>query len=270
MPEFRGNRVTDKTLRDLKDLSDISHLHLLDTSVTVEGIAILANAVNLREIFISSDLLTDRCMEVLCKLPLLQSLLLDGVPFVTDAGIAHLEQRKKLRELYLKGTHLTDRGINYFTHIEGLWSVDLSCTLVTDRGVSELAQLEEVSLLNLRETVVVGEGLCALPVDNRLDVYLDRCPVTDAAVVAFSRRLTNLTALSLLGTLVTDRCLPNLAKLPNIEMLRLTETNITDSGILSLVGHPSLVTLEIGGTAVSVEAEEQLKASSPNELIVCR
>jgi hypothetical protein len=124
--------------------------------------------------------------------------------------------------------------------------------------------------LTLDDTAVTGEGLCALPLDQKLSIYLDHCPVADAAVTAFCRHLSNLKTLSLLGTPITDQCLPALASLPKIELLRLTETAVTDAGILSLVGHPSLQQIEVCKTAVSENAKQQLKAASPQKLTVIR
>ena len=269
MTELRGKRVTNERLAAL-NLPKLQQLHLLGTSITDEGMAVLAEAVNLREVLIDSQLITDRSMEVLCALPQLVSLFLDEVPLITDAGVAHLQRRTELRELRLKGTHLSDRGVRSFTHLQGLWSVGLSKTLVTDRGVADLAAMRKLSLLSLDDTVVVGDGLCSLPVGNQISIYLDNCPVTDAAVIAFCQHLIDLKDLSLLGTPITDRCLPALASLPRLEMLRLTKTAVTDAGIESLIGHPSLSTIEVCETAVSEEAKKKLKAASPHDLTVIR
>lgn len=262
MPEFRGKRITDERLQRIKNLSRLRSLSLLDTSVSDEGIRLLEKATNLREINIRSDVLTDACMETLCALPALVSLLIHDAPFITDRGIAHLRQRESLRELYLIGTHLSDRGVPSFTHLEPIWSLCLQRTLITDQGVSELAPLRNLRLLDLEETSVVGYGLCDLPTPPD-SVYLEGCPVTDDAVVRIANHVPGLRTLSLKDTPITDDCLGPLAELKKLEALRLTGTQVTDKGVAHFRGHPSLYTLEVRGTLVSEAEELRLEELSP-------
>jgi internalin A len=270
MTELRGKRIDDRRLAAMKNLSSLQVLHLHNTVITDAGFALLAQAVNLCELAISSQFITDQSMEVLCTLPRLQSLLIHDAPFITDAGVGFLRKRKELSELYLKGTHVSDRGVPSWTHLEGLWSLGLDKTLVTDRGVATLAPMRKLGLLNLSDTAVGGHGLCSLPVENPIDIYLANCPVTDEAVLAFSRHLVNLNRLSLFGTLVTDRCLPVLAELSGIQRLRLSQTTVTDAGMESLLAHPSLQTLEVCDTEVSEEMKQRLIEASPHDLTVIR
>jgi hypothetical protein len=248
MPELRGKRVTDERLKRIKDLSRLRSLSLLDTSVTDDGLLFLAEAMSLREISISSTVLTDACMETLCALPALVSLLIHNAPLITDQGIGHLQQRESLRELYLDGTHLTDRGIPSFTHLESIWSLCLRRNL---------------RLLSLKETRVAGYGLCDLPTPPT-SIYLDGCPVTDDAVMRIANHVPGLRTLSLKDTPVSDDCLAALSTLTRLETLRLTGTQVTDTGVAHFRGHPSLYTLEVCETHVSEEEKTRLKAESPH------
>ena len=173
-----------------------------------------------------------------------------------------MKTRDSLHELYLNGTHLSDRGVDSFTHLEPIWSLSLERTHVTDQGVAMLAPLENLRLLSLEDTAVVGYGLCELPSPPE-DIYLDGCPVTDDAVKKMATHLPGLRRLALKNTAVTDDCLAALAELTKLESLRLTRTQVTDKGIASFRGHPSLFTLEVRDTFVSKKEEERLEESSP-------
>lgn len=260
MLELQGKRVTDKRLQRI-DFAELYFLSLLDTSVTDKGIALLESATNLQEVSISSNVLTDACMETLCRLPALRSLLIHDAPLITDQGIAQLQIRENLRELYLDGTQLSDDGICSFTHLTLIRSLSLDRTLVTDEGVSQLAPLPNLKLLTLEETAVVGYGLCKLL--TATDIYLDGCPIADDAVDEFATHLKGLRRLSLKDTPITDDCLDALSTLPQLESLRLTRTHITDKGITQFRGHPSLYTLEVCETYVSAAAVMCLEEQSP-------
>jgi hypothetical protein len=73
-------------------------------------------------------------------------------------------------------------------------------------------------------------------------VVLDNTPVTDAGV-AHLEGLTNLTALHLYGTRVTNRCRGTLKKLPRLKTVDLRATQITPAAIAEL--RRELPTLEL-------------------------
>jgi hypothetical protein len=242
----------------------LEFLSLLDTSVTDAGIAVLAEAVSLQQISISSTVLTDACMPTLCRLPALVRLLIHDAPGITDKGISQLKKRSSLRELYLHGTRLSDRGVSSFCHLKPIWSLGLDRTHVADRGVSQLAPLCNLDLLSLEGTGVVGHGLCDLQTPPT-DVYLDGCPVTDEAVQRIAKHIRGLRHLSLKDTPITNGCLPALARLKKLEMLRLTGTAVSDDGVACFRGHPSLGRLEVCETRVSRTEEQRLERLSPVE-----
>src|SRR5690242_1852932 len=102
MPEFLGKKVTNERLLGSGAVSKWRSLTLLRTSVTDDGVVQLcAVAKKLEEIHIVSELISDVAMAALCAQPNLRSLLFDGVPRVTDRGIAHIANLPHLRELYL-------------------------------------------------------------------------------------------------------------------------------------------------------------------------
>jgi hypothetical protein len=71
---------------------------------------------------------------------------------ITDAGLAHLKEMKKLQLLNLFGTKITDAGLVYVKDMKGLQTLDLSCTKITDAGLAHLKELKGLRELDLRST----------------------------------------------------------------------------------------------------------------------
>jgi Leucine-rich repeat (LRR) protein len=226
-------------------------LSLYNTSVTDEGIRTLSQASGLEEIHVVSDLLTDDCMPAVCSLPRLRSLLFDGVPGVTDRGIAALTNVRDLRELYLNGTQLTDRGLRHVAHLKDLWNLCLNDTRVSDEGVRLFGSLQSLNLLSLERTKVTGRTFASVVNNDCFSLYLGGAEVDDDGVRVITERLTNLMRLDLSGTRITDRSVPYLARLPKLNDVRLRHTDISDEGLQVLFNHPSLEAIYLQGTKVS-------------------
>lgn len=268
MPQFLGKGVTNERLLAKANPSRWRSLSLLRTQVDDDGLnAVCEVALNLEQIEIQSESISDDSMPALCRLPKLRSLLFQGVPRVTDAGIAHVAHAKELRELYLADTQLTNVGVESFKGLQHVWSLTLDGTRINDSGVARLAALPKLHLLRLNRTRIEGWGLAALPNAERFDVYLEGCPLTDRGICEFVATHDRLRRLSLNETPVTDRCLLALSRLHTIEDLRLNGTAVTDDGIQAFLAHPSLSSIDLRQTAVTEDVILQLEAAS-RKLIV--
>ncbi|MFN0199268.1 MAG: leucine-rich repeat domain-containing protein [Planctomycetaceae bacterium] len=266
MPEF-GKKSTNARLTDSQAVARWRSLSLYGTQIDDDGIALLDGVANkLEEIHIESKLITDRSMPVLCRLPKLISLLLDGVPRVTDAGITCISEMTQLRELFLAGTQLTDAGIDSLLGLTNVWSLTLSDTKITDAGVAKLSKLNSLGLVMLNRTQIRGYGLWNFPqgADN---LYLEGCPVTDEGIAGFLKTHDKTRILSLSGTQVTDAILPLLAQIESLEDLRLENTMVTDAGIQHLCGHKTLGRIYLAGTGVSEEMIVRLKRKSRSLIV---
>ncbi|MFN0195539.1 MAG: hypothetical protein ACKVT0_02260 [Planctomycetaceae bacterium] len=271
MPEFRGKKGTNDKLADSKAVSRWKILGLYKAQIDDDGIALLKDvAINLEEIQIWSDIITDRSLEILCALPKLRSLFLDYAPQVTDSGISYLTQAHELRELRLRDTQLTDKGINYFLSLQHIWSLDLTGTKITDKGVSKLTKLNELGIVRLDRTQIQGHGLKYLPDVSRTRCYLyvENCPISDDGLRGFLETHSSYDTISLSGTLITDALLPAIAAIKNLAELRLNNTMVSDDGVRFLCGHPSLCMLYVRGTRVSKEMVERLKREGAKNLMI--
>lgn len=260
--ECGGPEFADSDLRAVPEIETLQFLSLYDTSVTDAGIRHLQTARCLEEIHVTSDLLTDESLAVICELPKLVSLLISRAPRITDGGLQSLKKRPHLRELYLANTSVGDNGLKYLEGLNTLWSLDLAGTQVTDRGVKELSSLRALSLLTLSGTAVEGPGLAYLRNNENLGLCLDQTAVNDQGVQQFTSRLTQLKHLDLSHTAITDLAAPAIAALNRLNVLKLAGTSISDAGLSAFHNHPNLEGLDVEGCALSRSAILALKKSS--------
>ena len=170
--------------------------------------------------------------------PELVELTLGGTQ-ITDAGLVHLLQLKKLRKVRLARTTITDAGMNILAKNEFLEDVDLSQTKIGDFGVWELRALPRLKNLNLYLTFVSDQGLDSFRRGDhrsaaRIErLNLDKCPITDAGIPKLAS-LTSLAWLHLGGTALTDAGLDELEKLEPLKEVIVTKTETTLGGIEKL------------------------------------
>ena len=170
--------------------------------------------------------------------PELVELTLGGTK-ITDAGLVHLLQLKKLRKVRLAKTEITDGGMNVLAKCEYLEDVDLSQTKIGDFGVWELRALPRLKNLNLYLTFVTDAGLDSFRRGEHRSatkierLNLDKCPITDAGIPKLAS-LTSLAWLHLGGTALTDAGLAELKPFESLKEVIVTKTETTLGGIEKL------------------------------------
>jgi len=158
---------------------------------------------------------------------------------ITDAGLVHLKELKKLRKIRISKTAITDAGMSHLAKCETLEDIDVSQTKIGDIGVRELRALPRLKNLNLYLTLVTDQGLDSFRKEDfrsatkieRLN--LDKCPITDSGL-AHLASLTSLAWLHLGGTAITDAGLAELAKLETLKEAIVTKTETTLEGVETL------------------------------------
>jgi hypothetical protein len=154
--EFEGPGFTDADLKAVPNLDKLEMLGLYNTAVTDDGCRVLLHARALEEIAVLSDVLTDRLLEVLARLPALRSLQIHRGPRIGYSSLRYLSGCIELRELYLIETAVTDKGLFEICDLPSICSLALSDTTVSDHGRAALAYMQNLSLLLLDRTRVVG------------------------------------------------------------------------------------------------------------------
>jgi hypothetical protein len=141
---------------------------------------------------------------------------------VSDAGLAHFRDCKKLISLHLPGTQVSDSGLANFKDCNDLISLSLPGTKVTDAGLAHFKDCKDLTELNLAGTQVSDGGLAHLKDCKNLTLLrLSGTRVSEAGLENFKG--TPLKKLFIAGTDVTDlKPLQGMA----LEDIRLTPRNI--------------------------------------------
>ena len=153
---------------------------------------------------------------------------------VTDAGLVHIKDMKRLGDLELTDTKVTDAGLAHLTKLGHLGILSLYGTKVTDLGLQHLKPLKSLYLLGLSHTAVTDKGLVHLSELPSLEtLILDHLKITDRGMVHL-QNLKTLKDIRLGGTEITDKGLEHLQKMPLLRTVELSQTRITGSGLRHL------------------------------------
>jgi len=153
---------------------------------------------------------------------------------ITDAGLVHIKEMKRLEDLELTDTAVTDAGLAHLTKLCDLGILSLYGTKVTDVGLQHLKPLKSLYLLGLSHTAVTDKGLLHLSeLPDIRTLILDHLKITDRGMVHL-QNLKTLKDIRLGGTEITDKGLEYLRKMPLLRTVELSQTKITGSGLRHL------------------------------------
>ena len=163
---------------------------------------------------------TRAALEEIGNLTDLTALEVGGNSFVTDDGLVHLANLKKLRTLYLYRTEIAGPGLLHLSRMKYLRALFLQNTPMTDAGLAHLQSNTGLTWLQLNGTKITDKGLPNLSRLISLEMLnLSNTAITDAGLEKL-RTLAGLKQLSLAGTKVTGKGVALLQKsLPNCEIL---------------------------------------------------
>lgn len=212
---------------------------------------------------------------------------------VGDEGCRVFRQLVCLERLDLSDTDIGDAGVGCLARCRRLAWLSLCNTEVGDCCTAALTHLTRLSHLNLDARSVSEASLrLMLPLAGQLrelDMYGARVGARGAALLAAA--YTGLQRLDLCGGHVTDRACVELAKLPSLRQLNLSQnrqlgdaglralaggrlaasleclnlsyTSITDAAVPALAGLKALQVVVLSGVAVSEAAAARLKRARP-------
>ncbi len=232
--QLEKSKVTDDGIRALKDLSLKSFNINYCTSVSNEGLAVVAAMPSMEQLQFDYTSIDDDGMAVLAAAANLKRLRIRGVD-VTGVGIAQLAELTNLSRLNLRDTSLDDAGLKVIAQLPKLDWLDISeCRLVTPSGIAQLGQASTLTYLDLWETKADDESLAALT------------------------GLKNLTVLNLMATSVTDAALPALLKFEQLVELNVAGTQLADESFLALGRLPALKKLNVANTGIGFDTIDTL------------
>lgn len=154
-------QIGDDGVRYLARFKSVTHLALLDDSITTAGLTSLAELPSLRSLNFSGDRFGDAEMVVVGNLGELERLILYNT-VVTDNGLKDLDLLRHLKELVLNDTAVTDAGLVHLQYLPKLKRLTLDRTVVSDAGLTHLKRLKGLSELSVAGSAISREGLIEL------------------------------------------------------------------------------------------------------------
>ena len=269
-PGLRRLRLAESNMDDegLVVLSKSPSIELLDLTrcvgVTSAGVNAIGQMTGLKNLKLSGPSIDDDSVRSLANLNNLAALSLQQTA-VTDQGFKSLAPLKKLTELTLYGTPVTDDSLNIIAAFPALQKLRLRGTKVTGSGIGDaFAKMVLVVDLDLSETAFSNDGLASIGKMKNLrslNLWLTQVDDDGVALLVEQTKLTLLNLDNVSG--VTDRSLPLIATMQDLELLHLGGTSITAKGIENLYGLKSLKTLFITRLGLTQDDVAKVKAAMP-------
>lgn len=174
---------------------------------------------------------------------------------VTDKGMEHIRNLRRLRSLELAEPRVGDAGVAVLKDLPELAYLDIE-TATTDTGFRQIGQLPSLRWLRIRMGKIRGPGLAelaTLPRLERLSLW-GSAGLTDRHV-KYLEGLTHLKSLTLWGAAnppLTDASLASIAKLDGLEELYFVrlDTRFTAAGIAHLKNLKNLKTVDFGSQSI--------------------
>lgn len=156
------NGFEARHLEPLRKLTRLRHISAADMDFTDEMLEYLAGLSDLEFLYTGNSVtVTDRGLAHVADLRKLRSLVLHRI-MATDAGLAFLADMPELEWLDIPSDRYTDAGMVHLASMPKLGRVTLSGCQVTDFGASILARAPALRQVALHNTRVTQAGIDAL------------------------------------------------------------------------------------------------------------
>ena len=180
-----------------------------------------------------------------------------------DEHLRELAGLPWLAELNLSKAPIGDEGMRYLGLVKHLSRLVLNKTNVSDNGLAHLSESTQLEWLSLHDTRnITGSGFVHLGKLRKLTgLGLTRSGITDLGIklgIPGIKKMSNLKFLCLSQTQISDAGLVQFKKLSQPLDLSLDQTKISDRGIASLKAMDNLKAVDLAGTAITDEGCTQL------------
>ena len=165
-----------------------------------------------------------------------------------------------LFELYIAGTEINDQSIGTILTQNNIKVLDVSNTKIGDAFFSQIYKLNRLETFYSSDTSITNKGLqIASKTGLKLKVIdLSRNKISDFGSDLFISHQKYMEKVFLFGTELSDEGVTFVSKCPNIQVLGLNRTNITDKGLETICVNKNINKLYIGNTRISDDGVKQL------------
>jgi hypothetical protein len=154
-------QITDAGMHYLKPLSQLEELDACYTSITGDGLTVLAGNDRLRYLNLVDIRLLDRDLVFLSQFKSLTRLSLSNATFTND-GLASLRALGSLEELYLGGLPVSDDGMVHVGNLESLLRLQIDDIPITNESVRYFSRLTGLRYLRLKNTNLSKDGVSSI------------------------------------------------------------------------------------------------------------
>ncbi|MCA9213007.1 MAG: hypothetical protein KDB27_08080 [Planctomycetales bacterium] len=278
--EIGQNPVTDKGLANLRNLKYLRTLYLYQTEVKGSGLVHLSNAKRLENLSLARATLTDDGLTHIASMKNLKWLQL-ALTQVTDAGTVHLAKLPRLELLDLGYTDVSDETLHALQQMKSLRSLNVVGTSVTAEGVRVFQEaLPECAIyfqFGLGDTPVSVPELASPPLSYTHDelkgllagfgnieirsdkqggnsVRLSNSLISDESGHQVLSHVGDITFINVSHSVLGDEFAAAANEWPDLALLRMVYTRLTDAGVSRLTNLQNLVELDLSDNAGITDA----------------
>jgi Leucine-rich repeat (LRR) protein len=251
--------VPDSVLKELTSLKNLRALYVDVGLATDSGIGFVAE-MKLQKLMLSGGTVTDAWLKHLAGMETLRTLALTE----SDIADGDFGRLKNLHTLILHGQAVEGVGIKNLSKLEQLRDLRL-CLDKVDTMIQDLSRMKELRTLDLFGSAISDRGLKALgklPNEKLENLRLARNKITDAGLAELAA-IPNLQVLDLSDNGITDAGVKHLARLGRLKKLYLSNTGVEDAGLKYLGGLKKLEYLDLSATTVTDTGIMWLRTTFP-------
>ncbi len=211
----------------------------------------------------SGPALTDDDFKVLAEETDVNSISINVTYNVTGKGFKYLSNLP-LYELYIQSSALSDEGLEAISKIKSLRFLSISVgSLITKKGIECLRQLPNLNHFELIVTEIPPGTFDVLSQMHNLThlSFFDSTNISLKDIAKFSKGNPKLCFLDLSDTGLTDDLIPVVAKLKELQEVRLASLKLTDKHLDLLAQLPKLQRINLAGTGITDFGLEKLSKS---------
>ncbi len=168
-------------------------------------------------------------------------------------NINNIKYLKSLKHLQLKDSNVGSNFINTVTKFLNIETIDISGTKLKDSEIARLADLRSLTRILCDDTDIKNDSFLAIIQNNRniFDISANRTKLNKGFTKSLEL-LADLRFFSFSGNAnaISSSDLEQLSKLPSIEVLDLSNNNLSDIDVIKLLTSKSLIELTLANNNI--------------------
>lgn len=170
---------------------------------------------------------------------------------ITDAGIGRIAALPQCSALWIQDCPISNNVLGCFINKKMITSLSFFQCDISDSAFCKISEFVNLKSLRLNRLPVVGLFFKSLTQMSLERLYLEYLRADETSLARHICQLPQLRSLSLMGTPVTIVTIAEMRSLTNLEALFLSETGVTDDAVSALPSCVSLEDVRLAGCPIS-------------------